>query len=143
MKHWYNSRLIRIFAAIALSLVIVSAAAVQAMAADDDPVASYEVDSDGDGIINNEDPDIDGDGIVNGEDPDIDGDGLENFDDGDPTETTGLDDGGTPPIKGERTLLDQNVQLRDGLSALGAVLLVTISGLAAWWWRRRSSGKNL
>jgi F0F1-type ATP synthase membrane subunit c/vacuolar-type H+-ATPase subunit K len=143
MRHWYNSRLIRIIGAVLITLVVVGAAGVQAFAADDDPVATFEIDTDGDGIINNEDPDIDGDGIVNGEDSDIDGDGLENFDDGDPTETTGLDDGGTPPIQGERTLLDENVQLRNGLSALGAGLLAAIVGLGAWWWRRRASGKNL
>ena len=49
------------------------------------------VDTDGDGIENNQDPDVDGDGIVNGEDPDIDGDGIENFDDADPIDTTDVD----------------------------------------------------
>jgi hypothetical protein len=49
------------------------------------------VDTDGDGIENNEDPDVDGDGIVNGNDSDIDGDGIENFDDADPIDTTDID----------------------------------------------------
>lgn len=49
------------------------------------------VDTDSDGIENNQDPDVDGDGIVNGEDPDIDGDGIENFDDADPIDTTDVD----------------------------------------------------
>lgn len=49
------------------------------------------VDTDGDGIENNEDSDVDGDGILNGEDPDIDGDGIENFDDADPIDTTDVD----------------------------------------------------
>ena len=49
------------------------------------------VDTDGDGLENNQDPDVDGDGIVNGEDPDIDGDGIENFDDADPIDTTDVD----------------------------------------------------
>lgn len=49
------------------------------------------VDTDGDGIENNQDPDVDGDGIINGEDPDIDGDGIENFDDADPIDTTDVD----------------------------------------------------
>ena len=49
------------------------------------------VDTDGDGLENNQDPDVDGDGIVNGEDSDIDGDGIENFDDADPIDTTDVD----------------------------------------------------
>jgi hypothetical protein len=71
-----------------ISLLAGAVSTLPAMA-DDDPVASLEVDTDGDGIINNEDPDIDGDGIVNGLDDDIDGDGKPNFDDGDPAETNG------------------------------------------------------
>lgn len=54
-------------------------------------VSTETVDTDGDGIENNEDPDVDGDGIVNGEDSDIDGDGIENFDDADPIDTTNID----------------------------------------------------
>ncbi|MEN9955977.1 MAG: hypothetical protein RLY34_784 [Actinomycetota bacterium] len=54
-------------------------------------VDSELVDTDSDGIENNQDPDVDGDGIVNGEDPDIDGDGIENFDDADPIDTTDVD----------------------------------------------------
>jgi hypothetical protein len=53
------------------------------------------IDTDGDGIPNNEDPDIDNDGIVNVNDSDIDGDGISNFDDGDPAATNGFD-GKTP-----------------------------------------------
>jgi hypothetical protein len=52
---------------------------------------SEVVDTDGDGIENNQDPDVDGDGVVNGEDPDIDGDGIENFEDADPVDTTDVD----------------------------------------------------
>ena len=47
------------------------------------------MDTDNDGIENNEDSDIDGDGIPNGEDPDMDGDGIPNGEDPDPTDTTG------------------------------------------------------
>jgi hypothetical protein len=54
-------------------------------------VTSEIVDTDGDGIENNEDPDVDGDGLVNGEDSDIDGDGIENFEDADPIDTTDID----------------------------------------------------
>jgi len=55
------------------------------------------IDTDGDGIPNNEDPDIDNDGVVNANDGDIDGDGTSNFDDGDPAATNGFD--GNPPAK--------------------------------------------
>jgi hypothetical protein len=61
------------------------------------PVASAPIDTDGDGIPNNEDPDIDNDGVVNANDGDIDGDGTSNFDDGDPAATNGFD--GNPPAK--------------------------------------------
>ena len=54
-------------------------------------VTSETVDTDGDGIENNQDPDVDGDGLVNGEDNDIDGDGIENFEDADPIDTTDID----------------------------------------------------
>ena len=63
-----------------------SANSVQIQKAD-----SELVDTDSDGVENNQDPDVDGDGIVNGEDPDIDGDGIENFDDADPIDTTDVD----------------------------------------------------
>ena len=55
------------------------------------------IDTDGDGVPNNEDTDIDGDGIVNGLDEDIDGDGIPNLEDGDPAETNGFE--GPKPIK--------------------------------------------
>jgi hypothetical protein len=69
---------------------------VQVLKADNSPTGS-SIDTDGDGIINNEDPDIDGDGVVNANDGDIDGDGISNFDDGDPAATNGFD--GNPPSK--------------------------------------------
>jgi hypothetical protein len=45
------------------------------------------IDTDGDGIYNNDDPDIDSDAVVNGNDDDIDGDGIENAKDTDPAAT--------------------------------------------------------
>jgi hypothetical protein len=69
---------------------------VQVLKADNSPTGN-SIDTDGDGIINNEDPDIDNDGIVNANDGDIDGDGISNFDDGDPAATNGFD--GNPPSK--------------------------------------------
>ena len=106
---------------------------VQILNADDTPVGG-ELDTDGDGIINNEDPDIDGDGIVNANDPDIDGDGTGNFDDGDPANTNGFD-GKTPIKPGSFSV--------ENLSESGAVfwvvgLGVVAFGLAAIFWRKSS-----
>lgn len=53
-------------------------------------------DTDGDGIINDNDLDIDGDGIPNKDDPDIDGDGTPNGEDGNPNGGPGV----TPPTPG-------------------------------------------
>ena len=50
---------------------------VQVQQANNSPTGS-SIDTDGDGIINNEDPDIDGDGVMNANDGDIDGDGTVN-----------------------------------------------------------------
>jgi len=117
-------------------------ATAPAQAADDDPVASLEIDTDGDGIINNEDPDIDGDGIINNEDPDIDGDGvvngkdadidgdgLENFSDGDPASTTGIDN--APPPNRPNTWISPS-ELGDisGLVVSTALVVLVAAGVA-------------
>ena len=94
---------------------------VQILQSDDSPVGT-SVDTDGDGIINNEDPDIDGDGVVNANDGDIDGDGKANFDDGDPAETNGYD-GKTPHKPGAVTL--QDLAENGVLTWLVLTLLVT------------------
>jgi FlaG/FlaF family flagellin (archaellin) len=65
-----------------------------------DPITP--IDTDGDGIANNEDSDIDNDGLVNANDGDIDGDGTANFEDGDPAETNGFD-GNLPAKPGSLT----------------------------------------
>lgn len=100
-------------------------------AEDPDPVATTQIDTDGDGIINNEDSDLDGDGIVNGLDDDIDGDGVENFSDGDPANTNGVD--GTAPKPVQQPLIPSQldspalrIAVASGLVALGfGVWLVT------------------
>ena len=79
-------------------------------------VTSEIVDTDGDGIENNEDPDVDGDGLVNGEDSDIDGDGIENFEDADPIDTTDIDS--KAPEKPSRP------------EVLGDIL----TGQSSWFW---------
>ena len=77
---------------------------VQIQQADDTPLGD-SIDTDNDGIVNNEDPDIDGDGIVNVNDGDIDGDGVENFNDGDPAATNGFE--GKSPLKPGGFTLDE------------------------------------
>lgn len=105
-------------------------------ATDDDPVASQEIDTDSDGIINNEDPDIDGDGTVNGQDSDIDGDGIENFSDGDPAATTGIDY--APPPNRPGTWISPG-ELGDisGL-ILSSTLVILIATGGAWIVIRRT-----
>ncbi len=111
-------------------------ATAPAQAADDDPVASIEIDTDGDGVINNEDPDIDGDGTVNGQDPDIDGDGLENFSDGDPASTTGIDN--APPPNRPNTWISPS-ELGDisGLVVSTTLVVLVVAG-GAWIAIRRT-----
>lgn len=48
-----------------------------------DAGVSGEVDSDGDGVLNEEDDDMDGDGIIDEKDDDVDGDGIPNAEDDD------------------------------------------------------------
>jgi hypothetical protein len=107
-----------------ISLLAGAVSSLPAMA-DDDPVASLEIDTDGDGIVNNEDPDIDGDGIVNGLDEDIDGDGKPNFEDGDPADTNG---GGS--LAPKRSTGQISNPVFDSLEETGFIWLL-IPGLAA------------
>ena len=93
-------------------------------------VTSEIVDTDGDGIENNEDPDVDGDGIVNGEDTDIDGDGIENFEDADPIDTTDIDS--KAPEKPSRPDAPGDI-LGGGTNWLWlAFPAATLAGLFAW-----------
>lgn len=131
-------RAIAIILAIAFvaTLLLGALATSPAQAADDDPVASTQIDTDGDGIINNEDPDIDGDGIVNGQDPDIDGDGLENFSDGDPASTTGIDN--APPPKRPGTWISP-AELGDWSGLIvSSTLVLLVAGGGVWFVIRRS-----
>lgn len=119
-----------------ISLLAGAVSTLPAMA-DDDPVASLEVDTDGDGIINNEDSDIDGDGIVNGLDDDIDGDGKLNFDDGDPAETNG--GGNQAPEKPTNPIL---APLTEGTAfwlLIPTLAVVFLGGLFALRKKRKSS----
>jgi len=117
---------------------------VQILQADDSPTGA-DLDTDADGIINNEDPDIDNDGVVNANDPDIDGDGTPNFDDGDPAATNGFD-GNKPRKPGEISIQDlaENGTLGwviagavIGLLGLGLVLRKTLKN------RGKTAQKNL
>jgi len=90
-------------------------------------------DTDGDGLINNQDSDIDGDGIVNGKDQDIDGDGIQNFDDSDPIDTS-VKSGNLPqkpdrpPVMGDK-LFSSNSDVWVSL-AIGAFAIVSLWILA-------------
>jgi uncharacterized membrane protein len=89
------------------------------------------IDTDGDGIPNNEDPDIDNDGVVNAKDGDIDGDGTSNFEDGDPAATNGFD--GKPPAKpGSFSFTELAVNGSLGWLFVGAILLIIGVGLVVW-----------
>lgn len=102
------------------------AKSVQITQADDSPLGDI-VDTDGDGIVNNQDPDVDGDGIVNGKDSDIDGDGIENFDDADPIDTTNIDS--NAPEKPDRPagvgdIAQQPTTWFVGVPVAGLILLI-------------------
>ena len=85
--------------------------------------AGTEFDTDGDGIVNNQDPDIDGDGVVNINDNDIDGDGTTNFEDGDPAETNGFD-GKTPKQPGGVTFQELTENGSAGWLVFGAAVVI-------------------
>jgi hypothetical protein len=112
---------------------------VQNYAADDSPLGTT-IDTDGDGIINNEDPDIDGDGIVNATDGDIDGDGTSNFDDGDPAATNGFD-GNAPQKPGSISF--QDLTESGGIFwILGGVILTGLASWRIWAKTAKNRGKN-
>jgi hypothetical protein len=114
---------------------------VQILYADDSPVGTG-IDTDGDGIINNEDSDIDNDGLVNANDGDIDGDGISNFDDGDPAATNGFDS--KPPQAPEgrevQVFIEKNKEVGPALLA-GLFLVVGVSIFIIF--RARKTAKKL
>lgn len=93
-------------------------------------VTSETVDTDGDGIENNQDPDVDGDGLVNGEDNDIDGDGIENFEDADPIDTTDIDS--KAPEKPDRPAGSGDI-LTGNSSWLWISLPIGVAALISLW----------
>ena len=99
------------------------AKSVQINAADQDLV-----DTDGDGLENNQDPDVDGDGVVNGEDPDIDGDGIENFEDADPIDTTDVDSNAPQkPIRPAGSVANTGLNMVVIFLGLGSVVALAIT----------------
>ena len=110
------------------STVIVNSVQISA----NDPKA---VDTDGDGIENNQDPDVDGDGIVNGEDPDIDGDGIENFDDADPIDTTDVDS--NSPEKPIRPSGAGDPSAQSLMWTLTGSITVVLAAISAWLLAKR------
>ncbi len=89
-------------------------------------VGNQAIDTDGDGLPNNEDPDIDGDGVVNVNDNDIDGDGTTNFDDGDPAATNGFE-GKTPSKPGGFTFDELAENGLSGWLILSLILVLATS----------------
>jgi hypothetical protein len=128
-----RNRVWRIWAGIVVvalvATLLLGASAISFAAVDDDPVASNQIDTDGDGIINNEDTDIDGDGVVNGLDSDIDGDGIENFSDGDPSATNGFDS--NPPSRPNTVFVSLGLDSLPNRIAviIGLVTIAFASGL--------------
>ena len=98
-KRWVRIAAITVIVALLFSVMLAAISSTPSKAATPTPSATTCAprDTDGDGIINNNDPDIDGDGIVNGKDADIDGDGIPNAQDPDPA-STNCEKSTTPPV---------------------------------------------
>lgn len=97
IKPWVRWSAIIVILALLFSVMLAAMSTTPASAASASPSICAPIDTDGDGIYNNNDPDVDGDGIVDGEDGDIDGDGIENAKDNDPA-STNCEQSTTPPI---------------------------------------------
>lgn len=113
---------------------------VQIFETDDSPVGN-SMDTDNDGIPNNEDPDIDGDGVANINDEDIDGDGVANFDDGDPAATNGFD--GQTPNKPGGVTFEIFEEESIWVGALIALLGLVIAGLVTSRFYKQKRAKNV
>lgn len=90
VKPWVRWSAIIVILALLFSIMLAAMTSAPSSAAttpSQSPSVCKAIDTDGDGIQNNNDPDIDGDGIVNGKDDDIDGDDIKNADDTDPAAT--------------------------------------------------------
>ena len=112
---------------------------VQVQQANNSPTGS-SIDTDGDGIINNEDPDIDGDGVMNANDGDIDGDGISNFEDGDPAATNGFD--GKNPSKPGSISLQEMAENGSLFWIIGVGLLVLLAGIVIFVKTQQRRGKT-
>lgn len=89
VKPWVRWSAIIVILALLFSIMLAAMTSAPSSAAtpSGSPSVCEPIDTDGDGIQNNNDSDIDGDGIVNGKDDDIDGDGIANTEDTDPAAT--------------------------------------------------------
>lgn len=96
-KKWVRWTAMIVVFAMLFSVILAAISSAPASAASASPSSCQPIDTDGDGIYNNDDPDIDGDGTMDGEDSDIDGDGIENKQDNDPA-STNCEQSTTPPI---------------------------------------------
>jgi hypothetical protein len=107
VKPWVRwSAIIVIFALVfSIMLAAMTSAPASAVSPSASPTVCTPIDTDGDGIQNNNDSDIDGDGLVNGMDEDIDGDGVANGEDNDAT-STNCEQSTTPPTLNEEFNID-------------------------------------
>lgn len=107
VKPWVRWSAIIVIFALLLSIMLAAITSAPSSAATPTATATIckPIDTDGDGIKNNNDADIDGDNIVNGRDEDIDGDGVVNGSDNDPA-ATNCEQSTTPPALNEELTVD-------------------------------------
>ena len=105
VKPWVRWSAIIVIFALLFSIMLAAMTSTPAGAVSESPSVCAPIDSDGDGIINNNDSDIDGDNIVNGKDDDIDGDAIMNSGDTDPA-ATNCEQSSTPPKLNENLNVD-------------------------------------
>jgi hypothetical protein len=133
---WVKYSAIIVILMLMLSVLVGALASSPAKAASFTPNPSCSpIDTDGDGIYNNEDPDIDGDNIVNGKDPDIDGDGIANAQDSDPAATNCGADAPLPK-------LGNGIDVASPTFRISSILVILVSAVGYLLLRSRR-GNNL
>lgn len=106
VKPWVRWSAIIVILALLFSIMLAAMTTAPSSAAtpSSTPTVCAPIDTDGDGIKNNNDSDIDGDGIVNGKDDDIDGDNILNANDTDPAATNCEQSTTAPDLNEELTV---------------------------------------
>lgn len=83
VKPWVRWAAIIAIVTLLFSVMLAAMTNTPSNAAPTETASCAPIDTDSDGLTNNQDPDIDGDGIVDAQDDDMDGDGILNKDDTD------------------------------------------------------------